>query len=110
MGERLDVMKGTLGLLLLRAVEGGPHHGHHILKWIRSVTDETFFVEEGALYPALHRLEQRGYLEASWGRTSNNRRAKFYALTTAGRAHLEAETARWTRYVETMAKVLGAST
>ena len=110
MGSRLDVMKGNLALLLLRAVQDGPRHGHEILKWIRSVTDETFLVEEGAIYPALHRLQKQKLLTAVWKKTEHNRKAKFYSLTPAGRAQLDTELAAWNRYVQTMDKALRPST
>ena len=104
--DNLDLLKGTLGLLLLKALAGGKRHGHEIMRWIREVTDETFLLEEGAIYPALHRLESRGLVAASWGMTENNRKAKYYTLTQAGRRQLDAETERWERYVATVGKVL----
>ena len=104
--DNLDLIKGTLGLLLLKALGQGQRHGHEIMRWIREVTDETFLVEEGAIYPALHRLENRGLISAKWGVTENNRKAKYYALTAEGRRQLENEMERWDRYVATVGKVL----
>ena len=105
----LDLFKGTLSLLLLKAVAPRPRLGHEIMKWIRRSSDETFLVEEGAIYPALHRLEARGLLEAEWGVTTNNRRAKYYQLTSRGRARLDQEEAQWRRYVETFNRLLAAA-
>ena len=104
--DNLDLIKGTLGLLLLKALGQGQRHGHEIMRWIREITDETFLLEEGAIYPALHRLENRGLIAATWGVTENNRRAKYYALTPEGRRQLDAEMERWERYVATVGKVL----
>jgi transcriptional regulator len=106
--ENLDLLKGTFGLLLLKAVSADARHGHDIMKWLRSVTDGTFLVEEGALYPALHRLEKRQLLQAEWRTTENNRRAKYYRLTGRGLEELQAEEERWNRYVTTVGKVLEA--
>jgi PadR family transcriptional regulator len=104
--DNLELIKGTLDLLLLKALDGQKRHGHEVMRWIRQVTDETFLLEEGAIYPALHRLEAKGLISASWGVTENNRRAKYYALTSRGRQQLDSETARWERYVSTVGKVL----
>lgn len=102
----LDLMKGTLGLLLLTALSSGPRHGHQMMHWIRGVTDEAFRIEEGAIYPALHRLEAKGLVASEWGVSENNRQAKYYRLTAKGRRKLAAERKRWERYVATVAKVL----
>ena len=93
-----DLFTGTLDVLILRAVSWGPSHGYAIGRWIRESTDEVLTVQEGALYPALHRLERRGLLSEEWRLTETGRQAKFYALTPAGRAHLKAEVARWHRF------------
>ena len=106
--ENLDLLKGTFGLLLLKAVSVESRHGHDIMKWLRSVTDGTFLVEEGALYPALHRLEKRKLIASEWRTTENNRRAKYYRLTSEGLAELRSEEDRWNRYVATVGKVLEA--
>ena len=108
--ENLDLLRGTFGLLLLKSISDTQKHGHEIMKWLRKVTEETFLVEEGALYPALHRLEARGSIQAKWGVTENNRRAKYYRLTAKGRRELLAEQDRWERYVATVGKVLKAKT
>lgn len=101
-----DLFTGTLDLLILRTVEEGPLHGYAIGRSIRETSEGVLDVEEGALYPALHRLERRGWLEAQWGRTETNRRAKFYELTREGRTSLAAETARWATFSEAVGAVL----
>ncbi len=105
-GSDLDLVRGTLDLLVLRTLAGGPLHGYAITAAIKRRTDDTILVEEGALYPALHRLEHRGWVEADWGASENNRKARYYALTTAGRRHLRAQTDTWRRYVNAVSKVL----
>lgn len=91
------LIPGTLDLLILKALRSGSMHGYAVAEWIHQRSNDVLQVDEGALYPALHRLELRGLLTATWGTSENNRRAKFYKLTTAGRKHLEAESLRWTR-------------
>jgi transcriptional regulator len=102
-----DLFTGTLDILILRTLRAGPFHGYAIGKAIRERSAGVLDVEEGALYPALHRLEGRGLLEAEWGRTETGRRAKFYRVTRAGLAHLEAEALRWTEYSGAVASILG---
>jgi transcriptional regulator len=102
----LDLLKGTLDVLVLKTLSWGPRHGYAVSRWIAETTDDALSVEEGALYTALHRLEQRGLVESEWGLSENNRRAKFYQLTKAGRAALRAQTATWTRYAQAVFKVL----
>ena len=102
----LDLLQGTLDVLVLKALTWGPRHGYAVARWIAETTDDTLQVEEGALYTALHRLEKRALVESEWGLSENNRRAKFYQLTPAGRAALRAETQRWTAYAEAVFKVL----
>ena len=102
----LDLVRGTLDLLLLKTLSWGPMHGLAITRWIERVTGEELKVEEGALYPALHRLEQRGWLDADWGVTDQNRRAKFYRLTSAGRRQLTAQASLWARYTRAVGLVL----
>jgi PadR family transcriptional regulator PadR len=92
-----ELMPGTLDMLVLKALGGGPMHGYGVAEWIASRSHDVLRVEEGALYPALHRLEMRGLLASEWGASENNRRAKFYRLTAAGQKHLAAESERWTR-------------
>lgn len=102
----LDLLQGTLDLLILRVLTWGPAHGYAIARWIEQLTGQVLTVGEGSLYPALHRLEERGAITAEWRLTENNRRAKFYKLTRKGRTLLQAETAAWTKFVEAMGKVL----
>ncbi len=104
----LDLIKGTLDVLILKTLSNGALHGYGISRSIRDRTSDGFRIEEGALYPALRRLQKRGLLEADWGTTETGREAKFYHLTEAGRAELKSELRAWHRYVETMAQVLGS--
>lgn len=101
-----NLFTGTLDLLILRALQGGPHHGFGIGAWIRQTSGEVLSVEEGVLYPALHRLEGRGWLASRWGKSEMNRRAKFYGLTRAGEKALAAEMARWDEHATAVAAVL----
>ena len=107
MGIESDTLYGTLNLLVLQALGEGPLHGLAVSRRISAATADVLRVEEGALYPALHRLERDGLVVGEWGRTDENRRAKFYRLTRKGRRHLERETARWTRHAEAVASLLG---
>jgi PadR family transcriptional regulator, regulatory protein PadR len=104
----IDLLQGTLDLMILKAVSWHPMHGYAIARWIQQVTDDVLRVEEGSLYPALHRLEERGHIESDWGLSENNRRAKFYQLTTRGRAQLRTELSGWARFSEAMFKVVEA--
>ena len=104
--EDLDLLQGTLDVLILKTLSWGPRHGYAVARWIHDVSDDVLRVEEGALYPALHRLEKRGWIESEWGLSENNRKAKYYQLTAAGRQHLRAESARWTRYATAVFRVL----
>jgi len=106
----LDVVRGTLDVLILRALTWGPQHGYAVSQWIRERTDEALLVEEGALYPALYRMESKGWIEAEWGASDNNRRAKYYTLTPQGRQHLKQEVASWERYTVAVSRVLSAAT
>jgi PadR family transcriptional regulator len=105
----LDLLQGTLDLLILKALTWGSKHGYAVASWVRDTTDDKLNVEEGALYTALHRMEQRGWLEAEWGVSENNRKAKFYQLTAQGRKQLRLQTARWTEYAGAVFKVLGTA-
>lgn len=105
---RDGLLQGTLDVLLLKALVWGPRHGYGVASWIRATTDEGLNVEEGALYTALHRLERRGWLSSQWGVSENNRRAKYYKLTTAGRRGLRESMRAWTTYAEAVFKVLNA--
>lgn len=107
-GTSLELLKGTLDVLILKTLSWGPMHGYGISKWIRERTEERFDIEEGALYPALRRLEGRGWLEAEWAITETKREAKFYRLTSEGRSELDRELSEWSRYVEAMSRVLEA--
>ncbi|HXT15110.1 MAG TPA: PadR family transcriptional regulator [Gemmatimonadaceae bacterium] len=101
-----DLFTGTLDLLILKAVSWGPRHGYAIGRWIRETTSDGVVVQEGALYPALHRLERRGWLAEEWGVTDTGREAKYYSLTTDGRAHLRAETKRWSQFSSAVSHAL----
>jgi transcriptional regulator len=103
-----DILRGTLDLLVLKALSRGTAHGYGVARWIEFATDDVLAVGEGTLYPALHRLEERGWIEASWGVSENNRRAKYYSLTPAGRARLRVETENWRRYAEAVFSALEA--
>ena len=104
--ESIDLMQGTLDMLVLKALAEEPRHGYGVMRWLKAASDENFQVEEGALYPALHRLEARGWVDSDWGLSENRRKARFYQLTPQGRNHLRAETERWLRYVAAVGKVL----
>ena len=104
-----DLLQGTLGILILKSLVPGTAHGYAIARWIQQLTGEVLVVGEGSLYPALHRLDERGWIESEWRLSENNRRAKFYRLTTAGRQQLRAESASWDRFVDAVGKVLGAN-
>src|SRR6202044_4164696 len=95
MGERIDLPQGTLDLLILRTLLNGPHHGWAISERVQQVSSEVLSIQQGSLYPALHRLERRGWIKARWGTSENNRRAKYYELTRAGRRQLEIEQDAW---------------
>jgi PadR family transcriptional regulator PadR len=104
----LDLVRGTLDLLVLKALSWGPMHGLAVLRWIERTTRDELLIEEGALYPALHRMEEKGWLDAEWGYTERNRKAKFYRLTSSGRKQLESELTRWSRYTTVVDLVLAA--
>src|SRR5580658_5920092 len=106
MAEKLDVLQGTLDLLILRTLQWGRQHGHGIGQVIRARSGELLQVEHGSLYPALNRLRREGWIESEWGTTENNQRARFYRLTEAGKQKLLAEESRWKLIVKTMARVL----
>ncbi|HJR43131.1 MAG TPA: PadR family transcriptional regulator [Gemmatimonadaceae bacterium] len=101
-----DLYTGTLDVLILKALSWGPMHGYAMGRWIRQTTDEELQVQEGALYPALHRLQRRGWLAEEWGLTETNREAKYYSLTPAGRKALREEIARWNRYSRAVSAAL----
>ena len=102
------LLQGTLDMLVLKALLRGPAHGYDVAQWILARSGEVLAVEEGALYPALHRLELRGWIEGEWGVSANNRRAKFYRLTAAGERQLAVESTNWTRLSGAVARVMEA--
>ena len=104
--QRPEVLQGTLDLLVLRVLQLQPMHGWAISKRIEQVSDEVLLVQQGSLYPSLHRLERRGWVAAEWGTSENNRRAKFYRLTAAGRKQLQVETRNWLELSEAVGRVL----
>lgn len=104
----LELLQGTLDVLILKSLSWGPLHGYAVAESVQERSGQELKVEEGALYPALHRLEKRGLLEAEWGVSENNRRAKFYRLTTEGRVQLRSETQAWKRYSAAVSRVLEA--
>jgi PadR family transcriptional regulator PadR len=104
--ERMDLPQGTLDLLILKTLALEPQHGWAISERLRQTSSETLRIKQGSLYPALHRLERRGWIKARWGTSENNRRAKYYELTRRGRAQLETETEAWKKLAATVAQVL----
>jgi transcriptional regulator len=104
----MNLLQGTLDLLVMRALAGEPRHGYGVVDWVRRTTGGTIEVEDGALYTSLHRMHERGWLTAEWGVSENNRRAKYYSLTAAGRARLAEAAAEWDRYAAAVAQVLTA--
>ena len=106
MPSSLELLQGTLDLLVLKSLSVGPLHGYAVARIIRERSDDVFLVEEGALYPALHRLERQRWIASEWGLSENNRKAKYYELTSRGRAQLRAELSTWQRYVKAVAGVL----
>jgi transcriptional regulator len=105
--QKNEMLQGTLDMLILRTLITGAAHGHTIAHVIEHTSDEVLQVEQGSLYPALHRLEDRGWVSSYWGASENNRKAKFYKLTAAGRKQLIAETSRWRQIVDAIGRVLG---
>ena len=104
--DRLALLQGTLDLIILRTLQLGPAHGHAIAKVIEQTSEDVFLVEEGSLYPALHRLIKRGWITFEEGTSENNRRAKFYRLTAKGKKQLALETSKWEKFARAMARVL----
>lgn len=105
----VELIQGTLDVLVLKALSWGPGHGYSVARWLQDVTDDALRVEEGSLYPSLHRLEKRGFVESSWGLSENNRRAKFYRITARGRQQLRAEATSWSAFASAVAKVLSST-
>ena len=106
--SEIDLVRGTLDLLILKTLSWGPMHGLAVLRWIEQTTKDQLQIEEGALYPALHRMEEKGWLDADWGYTEKNRNAKFYRLTARGRKQLASELSRWAKYADVVGLVLTA--
>jgi PadR family transcriptional regulator PadR len=109
MSDQLDLMQGTLDMLILKAVSLGSLHGYGVLLRIQQISGDQLAILQGSLYPALYRLEHQGLIASEWGESDNNRRAKFYRLTAAGRKQLRAETEKWNRMVALMAGILSAA-
>lgn len=107
--KRLDLLQGTLDMLILRTLQWGPQHGHGIGQAIRSQSDDLLRIETGSLYPALHRLEKKGWLKSEWNLSDANQRAKFYRLTPTGKAQLLRERDRWSQMVDAIGRVMNPS-
>jgi transcriptional regulator len=107
--KQLDLLQGTLDLLILKAVSLGPLHGYGVLLRIQQISGQTLVIQQGSLYPALYRLEHQGAIASDWGESENNRKAKFYRLTTAGRMRLDEETEKWNRMAGIMGTILLAT-
>jgi transcriptional regulator len=103
---KLDLLQGTLDMLILKTLTGGPMHGYAIVRSIQEISQDVLRVEEGALYPALHRMELRGFVDSQWGASENNRRAKFYRLTAAGRKKLKGEASSWARLSRAVSRIM----
>ena len=106
MGKQIDLLQGTLDMLILKAVSLGPLHGYGVLLRIQQISGEQLEIQQGSLYPALYRLEHQGLIASEWGESDNNRKAKFYRLTAAGRRQLHSETEKWNRMVSLIASIL----
>jgi PadR family transcriptional regulator PadR len=104
--QPMPLLQGTLDVLILKTLSRGPRHGYAIARWLEEATEDALRIEEGSLYPALYRMERQGWIEAEWGISDLNRKAKFYRLTAPGRAQLEAETAQWANFTAAVSKVL----
>jgi transcriptional regulator len=103
------LLQGTLDLLILKTLSWGPRHGYAIARWIEQTSDDALRIEEGSLYPALYRMERRGWIDAAWGKSEIGQRIKIYSLTTKGRAQLRAESAEWDSFTAAVAKVMKAT-
>jgi len=104
--EKTDLLQGTLDMLVLKALSRGALHGYDIARWIQQTSEDALQVEEGSLYPALYRMERRGWIQSRWGVSQNNRRARYYDLTQTGRKQLEAESANWARLTTAIGKIM----
>jgi PadR family transcriptional regulator, regulatory protein PadR len=105
----IDLLRSSLDLLILKALGWGPRHGYAVAEWVEWATDDALSLEEGTLYPALHRLERKGWVQSEWGVSGSNRKAKFYKLTAAGRARFKAQAPTWHRYADAIAAALRAT-
>jgi transcriptional regulator len=108
MADALPVVKGTLDVLVLKALSWGPMHGFEVTRWLEDRSGGTLGFEDSALYQAFYRLEERGYISAEWGVTENNRKARYYRVTSSGRSYLRAQTTQWMRYAETVSDILSS--
>lgn len=104
--DHIDLVRGTLDMLILKALIWGPKHGYDVMRWLHQTSGGELAIEEGALYPSLHRMEERDWIKADWGLSENNRRAKYYQLTEHGRRQLTTQTSTWARYVTVVEKIL----
>ena len=109
MGKQVDLLQGTLDMLILKAISLGPLHGYGVLLRIQQISGEQLEIQQGSLYPALYRLEHQGLITSQWGESDNNRKAKFYSLTAAGRRQLHSETEKWNRMTVLIAGILGTT-
>lgn len=106
MGKQVDLLQGTLDMLILKAVSLGPLHGYGVLLRIQQISGEQLEIQQGSLYPALYRLEHQGWIASEWGESDNKRKAKFYSLTASGRRQLQSETEKWNRMASLIANIL----
>jgi PadR family transcriptional regulator, regulatory protein PadR len=104
--HNVELLQGTLDVLILKTLSWGPNHGYGVARWLQQVTSDVLQIEEGSLYPALHRMERKGWIESEWGLSENNRRAKFYRMTVDGQRHLRAEATSWDRFAQAVSTVL----
>lgn len=109
MDKQLELLQGTLDMLILKAVSLGPLHGYGVLLRIQQISKDRLEIQQGSLYPALYRLEHQGWITSEWGESDNNRKARFYRLTAAGKRRLQVETEKWNRMSEVIAGILGAT-
>ncbi len=109
MGKSVDILQGTLDMLILKAVSLGPLHGYGVLLRIQQISKDALQIPQGSLYPALYRLEHKGWIASEWGESDNKRKAKFYTLTAAGRAQLRTETSEWAKLSDAIASILSAT-
>lgn len=104
--DKVDLLQGTLDMLILKTLTRGAMHGYEIARWIQQISEEALQVEEGSLYPALYRMERRGWIASKWGQSENNRKARFYSLTPVGRKQLESESRGWVKLTAAISKIM----